>query len=212
MQFYPIYLNLQDRRVVVIGGNKFAREKVEALLRAEACVMVIATELDPSLQELVNAQHITHLAREYHVGDLVGAFLVISALNDAEINAQIFREADTRNIPVNVVDDLPHCSFIAPSILRRGDLAVAISTSGKAPALAVRLRQKFEQEIGDEYARFLEIAGTLRAPLAAKFPDFETRKKRWYDLVDSDVLELLRAGEEARARERIAEIMTLPVI
>ncbi len=207
MQYYPIYLNLQDRRVVVIGGNTFAREKVEALRRAEACVMVIARELDPSLQDLVNAQHVTHLAREYHTGDLVGAFLVISALNDAETNARIFREADTRNIPVNVVDDLPNCSFIAPSIVRRGDLTVAISTSGKAPAVAVRLRQKLEQELGDEYACFLEIAGTLRAPLAAKFPDFETRKKMWYTLVDSDVLELLRAGEETRARERIAEIM-----
>lgn len=207
MPYYPIFLNLQNRRVVVIGGNKFALEKVEALLNADACVTLIARELIVPLQEIVTAHHIPHLARDYRDGDLDNTFLVISTLNDSEINAKIFAEANARNIAVNVVDDLPHCSFIAPSILRRGDLTIAISTSGKAPAIAVRLRQQLEQQIGDEYARFLEIAGTLRAPLAKKYPDFETRKKLWYDVVDSDALELLRQGNETRARERIAELM-----
>ena len=91
----------------------------------------------------------------------------------------------------------------------RGDLTVAISTGGKAPAVAVRLRQHLEREIGEEYAQFLEIAGTLRAPLAQKYPDFETRKKLWYEVVDSDVLALLRAGNETGARERITEIFGL---
>ncbi len=207
MQYYPIFLNLSQRRVVVIGGNKFALEKVEALLNTGACVTIIARELVARLQEIVNAHHIPHIGRDYRDDDLENAFLAISTLNDSEINARIFAEANARNIPVNVVDDLPHCSFIAPSILRRGDLTIAISTSGKAPAVAVRLRQKLEQQIGNEYAQFLEIAGTLRAPLAKRYPDFETRKKLWYDVVDSDVLELLREGNETRARERIAEIL-----
>lgn len=207
MHYYPIFLNLQNRRVVVIGGNKFALEKTEALLNAGACVTIIASQLIAPLQEIISTHHIPHIVREYREGDLENAFLVISTLNDSEINARIFAEANARNIAVNVVDDPPHCSFIAPSILRRGDLTIAISTSGKAPAVAVRLRQKLEQEVGDEYARFLEIAGMLRAPLAKKYPDFETRKKLWYDVVDSDVLDLLRAGDETRARERIAEIM-----
>lgn len=207
MQYYPVFLNLQNRRVVVIGGNRFAVEKVDGLLHAEACVTVIARELDAPLREWVAEKRVQHIAREYDEGDLADAFLVISTLNDAATNARIFAEATARNSVVNVVDDTPHCSFIAPSILRRGDLTVAISTSGKAPAVAVRLRQKLEEQIGDEYARFLEIAGTLRPPLAKKYPDFEMRKRLWYEVVDSDVLTRLREGDEEGARKRIAEIM-----
>lgn len=209
MSFYPVYLNLQNRRVVVIGGNKFAHEKVVALLDARACITLIATHLVPPLQELTLTHHIPHLAREYRDGDLRGAFLAISTLNDTALNERIFAEANANNIPVNVVDDMPHCSFIAPSILRRGDLTIAISTSGQAPAVAVRLRQQLERQIGDEYARFLEIAGKLRAPLAKKYSDFETRKQFWYDLVDSDVFDLLRAGDETAAHARILEHLHL---
>jgi len=90
--------------------------------------------------------------------------------------------------------------------VRRGDLAVAISTSGKAPALAVRLRQQLEQTLGDEHARFLQLVGALRKPLAARYPDFETRKALWYQLVDSDVIDLLRRGDEHSAQQRVAEI------
>lgn len=209
MHYYPVFLNLSHRRVVVIGGNTLAHEKVEQLIKANADAIVISRELIPPLGELVNAHPLTHLARDYREGDLENAFLAISTLDDTETNARVFQEANARNIPLNVVDDPLHCSFIAPSILRRGDLTIAISTSGKAPAVAVRLRQQLEQQIGDEYARFLEIAGTLRAPLAQKFPDLETRKKLWYDVVDSDVFELLRSGDESAARERIAEIMSV---
>lgn len=209
MQYYPVFMNLSNRRVVVIGGNRFAVEKVEGLLAAEACVTVVAAQLEAALVELVALRRIQRVARTYREGDLADAFLVISTLNDKETNERIFAEATALKIPVNVVDDTPHCSFIAPSILRRGDLTVAISTSGKAPAVAVRLRQQLEAQIGDEYARFLEIAGTLRPPLAQKYPDFETRKKLWYEVVDSDVLALLRGGDEAAARERIAEIMKI---
>lgn len=206
MHYYPVFLNLHQRRVVVLGGGKLAREKVEGLLQAGAVVTVIAPQLVAPLQELANAGQIEHTPREYRAGDLERAFLVISAGLDPDTNARIFAEADARHIPLNVVDDPGHCSFIAPSILRRGALTIAISTSGQAPAVAVRLRQQFERQIGDEYARFLDLTGALRAPLAARYPDFETRKRVWYELVDSDVFALLRAGDESGARQRIAEI------
>jgi len=118
----------------------------------------------------------------------------------------VWEETRGRNVLVNTLDDVPHCDFIAPAIVRRGDLAVAISTGGKAPELAVRLRQRLEAELGEEHARFLEIAGDLRVPLARRWPDFETRRTLWYRLIDSDVLHLLRRGYESAALARIEEI------
>jgi siroheme synthase-like protein len=207
MHYYPILLNLQGRLCVVIGGGVIAEGKVRGLLEAEAAVLIIAPELTPDLRAWVREGRVGHLTRVYQPGDLAGAFLAISATDDREVNARVWEEANARNIPVNVVDDTPHCNFIAPSILRRGDLTVAISTSGKAPALAVRLRERLEHLVGDEHARFLELAGTLREPLAARFPSFEQRKALWYQLVDSDVLALLKRGDEAAARHRMTEIM-----
>jgi siroheme synthase-like protein len=145
--------------------------------------------------------------RGYRHGDLIGAFLAISATNDRMTNEQVWQEARERSILINVVDDPAHCNFIAPATVRRGELTIAISTGGNAPALAVRLREQLEQSLGNEYARFLELAGTVRAPLAARYPDFAQRKALWYQLVDSDVLDLLRRGEELAAHRRMAEIM-----
>ena len=119
----------------------------------------------------------------------------------------VWEETRGRNILVNTLDNVPHCDFIAPAIVRRGDLTVAISTGGKAPVMAVRLRQKLEKELGPEHARFLELAGLLRAPLARLWPDFETRRALWYRLIDSDVIHLLRRGNESAALARIKEIL-----
>lgn len=210
MNYYPIFLNLQGRLCVVIGGGQMATEKVHGLLAAEARVRVITPEPSAHILQWVAEGAITCLARRYLPGDLAGAFLAISATDDGALNTQVWEEAQTLNIPVNVVDDTPHCNFIAPSIARRGDLTVAISTSGKAPALAVRLREKIEAMLGTEHARFLELASSLREPLAQRYPDFATRKALWYQLVDSDVLELLRECDETAARQRIHEIMGIP--
>lgn len=214
MRYYPIYLDLRGRRCVVIGGGTIAEGKVKGLLEAEARVTVVSPQLTSQLQKLASRGLIAHVARRYQPGDLAGAFLAISATDDRAVNEQVWQEATERNITsaglsaglVNVVDDPPHCTFIAPSIVRRGDLTIAISTSGKAPALAVRLRQQLERTIGHEHARFLELVGALRAPLAARYPDFQQRKALWYRLVDSDVLDLLRQGDEHAARRRIGEI------
>ncbi len=131
----------------------------------------------------------------------------ICATDQTEINHQVWEEASANRQLVNVVDDTPHCNFIAPAILRKGDLTIAISTSGKAPALAVRLKEQLQKEIGPEYERFLELAGQLREPIAHHVPDFETRKSLWYDLVDSDVLDLLARGDEPAAMERISQVI-----
>jgi uroporphyrin-III C-methyltransferase len=211
MRYYPVLLDLAGRPCVVVGGGAIAEAKVGPLVAAGARVTVIAPRLGSGLAPQHRAGRFAYVAREYQRGDLAGAFLVIGATDDPEVNHAVYAEAVAAGALINVVDDVPYCQFILPAILRRGDLTVAVSSSGRAPALAVRVRERLERELGDEYGRFLELAAELRTPLANAVPDFELRKAIWYRLVDSDVLALLRAGQEARARGRIAEITGIPL-
>ena len=205
--YYPVYIQLRDQPCVVIGGGKIAEGKVDGLLDVQAAVTVISPALTPHLHELVEEKRITYIPRAYQPGDLSGAFLVICATDRPDINHQVWQEATANHQLVNVVDDTPRCNFIAPSILRKGDLTVAISTSGKAPALAVRLKERLQRELGPEYERFLELAGELREPLARHIPDFERRRSLWYELVDSELLDVLAAGDEGQAREIISRVV-----
>jgi precorrin-2 dehydrogenase/sirohydrochlorin ferrochelatase len=207
VSYYPIFLDLRDRRTVVVGGTALAEEKARGLLAAGARVEVIAEKVTAGLAKLAASGALVHRARAFAAGDLTGTALAIVTENDPDTRDAIFREASAGNVLLNVVDDLPRCHWIAPSIVRRGHLTIAISTEGKAPVMAVRLRQRLEKEIGEEYARFLELASEVRAPLAARPIDFEERRARWYRLIDSDVLELLRCGEVEAARGQFAEIL-----
>jgi siroheme synthase-like protein len=207
MQHYPVYLNLRGRSCFVLGGCALAEEKIRGLLAAEARVTVIAPEVTRGLAELALRGRIDLVDRRYRRGDLRTAFLVLVVNQPPAVTGGVWEETRGRNVLVNTVDDVPHCDFIAPAIVRRGDLAIAISTGGKAPVLAVRLRQRLEGEVGEEHARFLELAGRLRAPLARRWPDLEARRALWYRLVDSDILHLLRRGDEARALARCEEIL-----
>jgi len=205
--YYPIYLQLNEQPCIVIGGGKIAEGKIEGLLTAGAKVTIVSPDLTSRLRELVERNQITHIARVYQPGDLASAFIVICATDQTEINHQVWQEASANGQLVNVVDDTQHCNFIAPAILRKGDLTIAISTAGKAPALAVRLKERLQNQIGSEYERFLELSGQLREPLAHHVPDFETRKALWYELVDSDALSLLARGDEPAAVEIISQVV-----
>jgi len=207
MQHYPVFLDLTGRPCFVIGGCAMAEEKVKGLVAAGARVTVISPDMTPGLAELGIEEKVDFIARRYRRGDLRTAFLVVVVGQAPPIVQAVWEETRGRNILVNTLDNVPHCDFIAPSIVRRGDLTVAISTGGKAPVMAVRLRQKLEKELGPEHARFLELAGMLRAPLARLWPDFETRRALWYRLIDSDVIHLLRRGNESAALARIKEIL-----
>jgi uroporphyrin-III C-methyltransferase/precorrin-2 dehydrogenase/sirohydrochlorin ferrochelatase len=209
MRYYPVLLDLSGRRCVVVGGGAIAEGKVGPLAAAGARVTVIAPVLNTVLTAQHRAGRFAHVARGYATGDLTGAFLAIAATDDPDVNHAVHAEAVAVGALINVVDDVPYCGFILPSVMRRGDLTIAVSTSGRAPALAVRIRERLERELGDEYGRFLELAAELRAPLAAAVRSSEERKRIWYRLVDSDVLTLLRAGEIRRARDRVAEIASL---
>ena len=207
---YPAFLVLGGRDCAVFGGSgAFVAEKVGGLLAAGARVRLVALDLEPSLAGAVAERRIVHLPRTYLPGDLERTFVAVAERDAPDLDG-IETEARRLEVPLNVVDDPRRCSFILPSVVRRGDLAVAVSTGGKAPAFAVRLRQALERELGDHHARFLELAGALRAPLAERVPEFGERRRIWYRLVDSDVLDLLAAGDEPAAAARIAEITGVP--
>jgi siroheme synthase-like protein len=212
MQGYPIFLiGLETRRCVVIGGNAEAERKVAGLLECQADVTVISTEVTAQLRCWVEDGRAAWVPRAYQQGDLQGAYLVIVTDSPSPMRPLIFQEAETERALLNMADDTPHCHFIAGSVLHQGALTIAISTNGYAPALAVRLRQQLESMFGPEYATFLDWLHAVREPIARQYPELTERRARWYALVDSDILMLLRQGQEELARQRFAELLTAPV-
>ena len=207
MTFYPVFLNLRGRRAVVIGGGAVAEQKVLGLLSAGAHVTVVSPETTPRLAELAAAGGIDLRRRLYRSGDLAGAWLAIAGTDDRAANAQVWAEAEREGVLLNAVDDLDHCSFIAPAIHREGAITVAVSTSGKSPALAARLRQRVARLVGPAEARLCELLGELRPELAARVPDSHERTALWYRIVDSDVIEFVRQRDDeigrASCRERV---------
>ena len=213
MQMFPIYLRrLDERKTVLIGGDEEAEEKVEQLLDRNARLTVISPTVTDKMSLWAEKGRFEWLDREYREGDLEGAFMAIVAEYEGDLNERVYNEAVERDILVNVMDDLPHANFAFGSIVRRGPLTVSISTSGAAPALAVRLRQRFEEEFGPEYGEFLNFMQRLRTPMAERFPDFQERKQIWYDLIDSDVLDFFSEDELLKAYERTAEIVGREVV
>jgi len=186
-----------------------AERKARSLLQAEARVTVISPILTGGLQQLVEEGRMEWVQRAYQQGDLAEAFLVIGATDDTDTNERVWQEAVERGLLVNIVDDLARCNFIVPSLVRRGDLCLAISTGGKSPALAKRLRERLEAEFGPEYAEFVALLGDLRERVKAQYPEAEERKTMWYRLVDSDIIELIRQGRDDLARQRVKEIIEI---
>lgn len=210
MKPYPIFLiGLEKRHCIFVGGGHEAEFKVQGLLACEAMVTVIHPTLTPQLAAWADEALFTWIKRPFQPGDLHGAFLVIAERSDPETNALIWEEAEREGALVNVMDDVDHCNFVAGSVVRRGPLTLSISTSGAAPALSVRMRQRFEQEYGPEYEVFLTWMQALRPLMANAYPSFQERKRRWYELVDSEVLDLIRNGRLSDARQQIAEILAI---
>ncbi len=203
---YPAILMLDGRLGVVIGGGAVGERKTRHLLDAGARVKVITEEATPQLKEWADADRIELILRSYARGDLKGAAIVIASTDVREINQAIYEEATAEGVPVNVVDDTPHCTFIAPSIVRRGDLLIAISTGGTNPALAVRIREKLEREFDESYGAYLDLIRRLKheVPLA---DTQAARAKAWYRVVDSDVFDLVRAGKLDEAYDRAVELL-----
>jgi len=208
--FYPVYLNLKGRRVVVVGGGEVAERKVESLLPCEASVVVISPNVTSWLSALFDQKRIEWRARPYMKGDCGRAALVFSATDDAEVNRAVYAEATALGIFVNTADQPELCSFIMPAVVRRGDIGIAISTSGTSPALAARLRRKISRVIGPEYAQFSRLMVRARREIRLRVASERERKELHYRIIDSDIIKLLRSNDREGAERRLREMIQNP--
>jgi precorrin-2 dehydrogenase/sirohydrochlorin ferrochelatase len=205
--FYIACLKLTGRRCLVIGGGEVGLEKVEGLLACDGDVTLIAPHAVPELQQYADEGSIRWQQREYAgIDDLDGAFLVIAATDDSEVNIAVFADAERRAMLVNVVDVPPLCNFILPAIVRNGPLAIAISTAGASPALAKRMKREIEGQYGEPYARLALLLNEARGWAKGTLPTYQDRKEFFEGIVngDPDPVALLRDGDEHAVRELIA--------
>ena len=193
---YPIFLNLKGKDCVVIGGGKVAERKVLSLIDTGAKVLVISPRLSPVLKSLVEKGTITHRQRKYVKGDLQDAFLAISATDNKNINESVSEEAGEKRVFLNVVDIPKLCDFLVPSVVQQGDLLIAISTCGKSPALAKKIRKELEEKFGWEYGVFLDLLGAIRLRLLTKSHDKIYNKGLFLKIISSNLLEFIREGKE----------------
>jgi len=214
--YHPVFLDLRGRSCVVVGGGVVAQQKVESLLEAGARVTVVSPSLIEALEGLAATHEIVHHARAYRRGDLDAAALSYVAVDDETIQAAVAADAAARGVLVNVVDVPQLCTFIAPAVVRRDPVVVAVSTGGASPALARRLRQELEARVGEEYGVAATILARLRPVVQRAESDPQARARMFARLVEGSLLDALRkrdtAGVDAILRDAAGEGATLQAL
>ena len=199
MGYIPIFLDVSGKPCLVVGGGEVAERKVRALLAAGAEVTIVSPGLGEGLSAIARRGEVRHLARRWKRGEMAGFALVYAATDDAALHREIATEAGELRIPINVADTPELCSFIAPAVIRRGELQIAISTGGASPALAARIRRELEPRLGPEYARLLEVMRAARRRLTAGGTESAERARKLRALADSQLRECLAAGDDRAA-------------
>ena len=211
MRYYPICLNITNKRCIVVGGGTVGERKAERLLKCGALVAVVSRELTPALERMKNEGWIEHIDAEYDAAHLDLAFMAIGAASRDEVNKKISEDARARGILVNIADDPGRGDFILPSLVERGDLVIAVSTGGKSPALAKKLRKELESSFGREYAVFLDIMGDLREQALVWGSSSEENRRIFEAIVNSDVLCNIKKGNWEGVKGRLLEIAGIGV-
>jgi precorrin-2 dehydrogenase/sirohydrochlorin ferrochelatase len=203
LKYYPVFLDIRDKKCVIVGGGEVAARKAERLLDCGAKVFVISPKLSPALAALKEKNIISHIAAQYSGNLINGATLVIGATDDEKTNAAISLDARRQGIPVNIVDDPQKCDFILPSLVQRGDLAITIGTGGKSPALARHLREELEAKYGKEYETLLNILGNLRVKMVKN----EGIGKDWFDsLLAEGILDSIKEKNKDKVKKTVQKI------
>ena len=187
MSLFPIFLKLTGRPCIVIGAGNLAESKIESLLAAHARVIVIAPSANARITSLADAGEIALQLRTYTPGDLAGQFLAVAATDDPAVNRAVFAEAEDSGVLINAVDDPPFCDFYFPSVVRRGDLQIAISTAGASPALAQRLRKEINELLPLDTGDWLAELGNLRREVLQMEPLNPARNELLHQLASREV-------------------------
>ena len=207
MRYYPVNLNIENRNCLVVGAGGVGTRKAITLLDCGARVTVVSPDPTAQLKNLAAERSIQLKERSYRSDDLDKMFLVIGATNDEKLNRQISKDAEHVNILCNIADRPEVCNFILPAIVRRGDLAITISTSGKSPALAKKLRLELETQFGEEYADFLKLMGAIRDKLLSQAHEPEAHKSLFNELIDRDLIGLIKANNTAGINALLLKVL-----
>jgi len=205
--FYPVFIDIENRPVLVVGGGTVAERKVESLLEAGALVTVVSPEVTVPLQQHASSRRINLRQRAFVSSDIDGASLVVSATDDPETQVEVASIATSKNILVNTVDKPDLCTFIVPAILRRGDVTVAISTSGKSPSLAAELRARLDRVLTEDVARTASVLGAVRHEVHERFADIDDRKRVFDSIIASGIIEWIGECDDTAALERIRQMI-----
>jgi len=207
-RYYPICLDLQKKECLVIGGGKVAERKIISLMEHGPIVKLVSPQITPQITHLVQEGKINYQKREFQPKDLDGIFLVIAATNNNKVNKIITQEAQKRGILINVVDKPSDSTFILAAVVKRGDLMISISTGGKSPAFARKMRQDLERQYGPEYRILVDILGNFRENIIQREPDEKKRKAIFQRLAESgEILKIIRENGRAKAEKRIRELL-----
>lgn len=207
MRYYPAHMDLVNRPVLVVGGGAVAEGKSVQLLEAGARVRIVSPDLTPELLRLANERRIEHRLKSFDAGDIDGVMLVIGATNNRAINEVVAAAARARGVLCNIVDDPELCDFITPALVVRGELQIGISTGGGSPVLAQRVKREIGELIGEEYGELLALASQMREIAKKLIPDFGKRRDVLREFVESDAIELLRAGRREQAIQIIEDLL-----
>lgn len=200
---YFVSLDLTGKTCLVVGGGQVAERKVHSLLECGARVVVVSPSITPGLKKLAEEDKLVYRQDYYREADLEGVFLVIGAANREEVNRQVADDCTARNLIVNIVDDQAKGNFFVPAVVRRGDLTIAVSTAGKSPMLARRIREDLEKTYGVSFGEFLDMLGNLRKEVIRDVASQEQKKEILENMVDSEILSLLKEGCLERVKERL---------
>ncbi len=207
MKYYPVHLDIHNRNCLVIGGGGVGTRKVKTLLDCGARVIVVSPEVSQQLRDLATSGEIKLEERSYQSEDLNDMFLVIGATDDEKLNKQISSDADRLNTLCNIADRPEVCNFILPSIVHRDDLVITISTSGKSPALAKKLRKSFENQFGEEYGTLLHLLGAIRKKLLQQAHEPEAHKPLFEQLISSDLIVMIQKGKIEKIDSLLLEVL-----
>lgn len=196
-EYYPVYLNLAGKQCVILGGGTIAQGKIAALRDAGAVITVISPQATDGIKHAAQRGHITFRQREYQPGDLEGAFIAVAATNVWHVNRRIYEEAEQRGVLLNVVDDPDQCTFIAPSIVRRAPVTLAISTGGASPALARKMRETLDHAPALKWADLANALGRARRIIKERRAVIDPA--RWQCVITDDLLQLAQAGQDDAA-------------